>query len=156
VTGERADGAAPSRAVVETAIAVIEDAEGRVLVSRRRAGGHLGGLFEFPGGKVEAGESPEAACRRECREELGVEVAVLGPALPRFTHPYAGRTVALHFLRCALRPGSPAPRALAAEEVRWVARADLPSLAWPEANREIVRRLAGLDGDGTPPPGTTP
>lgn len=127
---------------VEIAAAVIRDGAGRVLVARRLAGAHLAGLFEFPGGKVRPGERPEDACRRECREELGVLVRVLGPAAPRFEHAYPDRRVALSFFFCALEPGSPPPRALAAGELRWVEAARLGELEWPEANRALIARLA--------------
>jgi mutator protein MutT len=128
--------------VIEIAAAVISDREGRILVATRLDGAHLGGLCEFPGGKVRAGESPEAACRRECHEELGVDVEVLGPAAPRLVHAYPDRTVALSFFRCALAPGSPGPRALAARDLRWVEPAALAALPWPEANRALVAELA--------------
>jgi 8-oxo-dGTP diphosphatase len=137
---------------IEIAAAVIGDGAGRVLVARRRAADHLGGLFEFPGGKVRPGETPEEACRRECREELGVEVLVGREAAPRVVHAYPERTVAISFFRCTLAPWSPAPRALAAEEVRWVETARLAELAWPEANRRVIARLveesAGSGGAG--------
>lgn len=133
-------GSAPP--ILEVAAAVISDDRGRVLVATRRAGAHLGGVSEFPGGKALAGESAEDACRRECREELGVEVVVHGLAAPRIVHAYPDRTVALSFFRCALAPGSGPPRALGAEALRWVERARLAELPWPEANRALVARLA--------------
>jgi mutator protein MutT len=131
------------RKPVEIAAAVITkpDDPNRFLVSKRLEGAHLAGLFEFPGGKVRDGESAEDACRRECREELGVEIAVLGAAAPPIVHAYPDRTVALSFLRCTLAPGSPEPRALAAAELRWVERARLSDLPWPEANRDLIARL---------------
>src|SRR5688572_29122406 len=127
----------------EIAIAVIFDAAGRVLVARRPAGTHLAGRHEFPGGKVLPGERADDACRRECREELDVEVEVLGPMLARFEHRYPDRTVALSFFRCVLAPGSPAPRALYATEVQWLVPAALPELDWPEANASLIALLAG-------------
>lgn len=131
----------------EISAAVIFDDRGRVLVARRPEGVHQGGLREFPGGKVRPGERPEDACRRECREEMGVEVEVLGPAAPRFEHAYPDRTVALSFFRCRLAPGSPEPRPLGAAELCWVEPRDLPSLAWPEANRGVIASLAATDGE---------
>lgn len=127
---------------LEIAAAVIGDERGRVLVARRPSGSHLAGLFEFPGGKVRPGEPLADACRRECEEELGVEVEIGPPVLPRAVHDYGDRAVALTFFRCALAPGSPAPRALAAGEVRWVAREELAGLAWPAANAAIIAHLS--------------
>jgi 8-oxo-dGTP diphosphatase len=128
---------------IEIAVAVIADAGGRVLVARRRARDHLGGLWEFPGGKVRAGESVEAACARECREELGAEVLVGGPLAPRVVHRYPERAVAISFLSARLRPESPAPRALAADELRWVTPEELLSLPHPPANRAFIQSLRG-------------
>ncbi|HVY61790.1 MAG TPA: (deoxy)nucleoside triphosphate pyrophosphohydrolase [Planctomycetota bacterium] len=131
---------------VEIAAGIIERGAERgrpeVLVARRPEGVHLAGLFEFPGGKVRAGESPAHACARECREELGADVVVLGLAAPPVVHAYPDRTVTLSFFRCALAAGSPEPRALASAEVRWVERARLRDLPWPEANLDLVARLA--------------
>jgi 8-oxo-dGTP diphosphatase len=138
------------RSAIEIGAAVIFDAAGRVLVARRRAGAHLAGLCEFPGGKARPGESAEEACRRECREELGVEVRVLGEAAPRLVYRYPERIVALAFFRCAIEPGSPEPRAFAASEVFWVEPARLPKLPWPPANRGIVEAIAGRAAPAPP------
>jgi mutator protein MutT len=86
--------------VVEVVAAVIERA-GRILIARRRAGGHLGGRWEFPGGKRQAGETPEAALVREIREELDVAVTV-GELLDDVEWTYPEKTVRLLFFRCAL------------------------------------------------------
>jgi 8-oxo-dGTP diphosphatase len=127
---------------IAIAAAVIRQPDGRVLVARRAAEAHQGGLFEFPGGKARAGEALEQACRRECREELGVEVEVLGLALPPVVHDYGDRAVALHFFRCRLAPGSPAPRPLASRELRWVAPERLRDLPFPAANAALLALLA--------------
>ena len=122
---------------VVVAAAVIERA-GRLLVTRRGAGTHLGGLWEFPGGKCEPGESLGDCLVRELREELGVEAAI-GDKLLETTHVYPERRVDLHFFRCHLASD---PTPLLGQEMRWVDRRDLLSLAFPPADAELIRRLS--------------
>ena len=110
------DETAPSTIIVVTA-AVIER-DGTFLVTRRLAGHAPRGLWEFPGGKCEPGESHPACLRREIREELGVDAAVDGEIFA-VTHAYADRVVELHFFACELA-GEPQP--LIGQEMRWVAR----------------------------------
>jgi mutator protein MutT len=121
--------------IVVTA-AVIERDE-RFLVSRRLHGTHLAGLWEFPGGKVEPGETHEQSLQRELREELGVG-AIVGGEIVVTTHRYPGRTVTLHFRRCAI---AGEPQSLLGQELRWVTRAELETLELPEADAELVRLL---------------
>lgn len=116
--------------------AVIEDRH-RFLVTRRQPGVHLAGLWEFPGGKIDPGESHAAALTRELREELGVE-AEIGELLFETTHAYPDVTVALYFYRCRLA-GDPQP--LLGQDMRWVARADLASLGFPAADAELIEML---------------
>jgi mutator protein MutT len=116
--------------------AVIEN-EDRFLITRRQAGVHLEGLWEFPGGKVSPGESHEAALRREMREELDTDVEVLSLA-STVTHPYPDRTITLYFYRCRL---AGTPRPLLGQEMRWAARADLRSLGFPAADEELIALL---------------
>ncbi|HEX6464994.1 MAG TPA: (deoxy)nucleoside triphosphate pyrophosphohydrolase [Vicinamibacterales bacterium] len=126
--------------VVVTA-AVIEQ-DGRFLVTRRPKGVHLEGLWEFPGGKCDEGESLGACLRRELVEELGAE-AVIGAEIFSITHEYSERTVALHFFTCAL---TGEPRPLLGQEMRWVARSELRSLRFPPADDELVALLEGQTG----------
>jgi 8-oxo-dGTP diphosphatase len=121
---------------VIVAAGVIE-VEGRVLVTRRQAGVHLEGCWEFPGGKCEAHETPAACLAREILEELGVAAAI-GRELFRTTHEYADRTIQLHFLECRLLG---APSAQLGQEMRWVARADLATLPFPPADAAFIARL---------------
>jgi 8-oxo-dGTP diphosphatase len=118
------------------AAAVVERA-GRFLVTRRQKGVHLEGFWEFPGGKIEEGESLDDCLRRELREELGVD-AIIGPEIFRTRHAYPERVVELHFLRAVLR-GEPAPRL--GQELRWAAREELGSLAFPPADAELIAQL---------------
>ncbi|HEY6507755.1 MAG TPA: (deoxy)nucleoside triphosphate pyrophosphohydrolase [Vicinamibacterales bacterium] len=118
-------------------VAAIVESEGRYLVTRRQPGVHLEGLWEFPGGKVDATETHEQALRREMSEELGVDVAVEGLCLST-SHEYDDRTVTLYFYRCSLT-GAPLPQM--GQEMRWVARKDLRALEFPAADRDLIALL---------------
>jgi 8-oxo-dGTP diphosphatase len=109
------------------------------LVTRRQPGVHLAGCWEFPGGKCEQGETLAACLVRELGEELGVGARVAEEILT-VAHDYSDRHVELHFLGCEL-DGEPA--ALLGQEMRWVARADLPSLEFPPADAELINILTG-------------
>ena len=110
---------------------------GRVLIARRHVGGHLGGLWEFPGGKRQDGETAEAALVREIREELDAAVSV-GELLDDVEWRYPEKTVRLRFFRCALEGE---PRAAEGQEIAWVAPADLGRYEFPPADGGLVARL---------------
>jgi 8-oxo-dGTP diphosphatase len=124
------------RAPVVVLAAVVER-DGRFLVTRRREGTHLGGLWEFPGGKCEPDESHEACLLRELQEELGVD-ATVGEEMVTIEHDYPDRTVRLHFRRCDVT-GEPRPKL--GQDVRWVTREEMKELAFPDADRELIRVL---------------
>lgn len=123
----------------DVAVGLVWDAAGRLLVQRRPADGLLGGLWEFPGGKCEPGEAPEAACARELREELGIDVTVEAPFL-RLDHAYSHFKITLHAFRCRLAAGT--PRSTNGEPIRWVTVDELETLAFPRANRRLIEALA--------------
>lgn len=125
------------RAPVIVLAAVIER-DDTFLLTRRLAHGHLPGLWEFPGGKCESGETHEACLARELLEELGV-AASIGDEIIAIDHAYPERTVRLHFRRCEIA-GEPQP--LLGQEMRWVARTALASLDFPAADRALVDLLA--------------
>jgi mutator protein MutT len=125
--------------VTVTVVAAVIEREGRFLLTRRPAGTHLAGLWEFPGGKVDAVEPHAAALRREMQEELDADV-VVGEQVHEVTHSYADRTVRLHFYRCTL---AGTPRPMLGQEMAWVDRARLQTLEFPEADRDLIDRLAG-------------
>jgi 8-oxo-dGTP diphosphatase len=111
---------------------------GLILAARRGAGMTQPGLWEFPGGKVEPGESPAEALRREVAEELGCTVEV-GAHVARCEHESASRVVVLDTYRCTVVAGE--PHAIEHDEIRWLAPSDLVDLTWSPADRPTVRRL---------------
>jgi mutator protein MutT len=122
---------------VTVVVAAVIERDGAFLVTRRIEGSHLGGLWEFPGGKIATGETHAEALTREIREELdaGVEVGAL---LFETQFAYAERAVSLHFYHCVLR-GTPRP--LLGQQMKWVPRAELRALNFPPADEELIRRL---------------
>ena len=123
---------------VHAALALIER-RGRYLVSRRTASDHLGGYWEFPGGKRRIGETWEACLRREVREELGV--AVIGIRLLGWLrHRYPRRPVFLKVYRCTVGRGTPRP--LNATALRWIPARQLAGYRFPSANRALIAHLA--------------
>ncbi len=118
-----------------------------MLVARRGKGEHLAGLWEFPGGKIAPGESPEAGARRELLEETGIDLT--GIPMTRIAsvrHKYPDRTVVLHTFLAEPRSAPAITRA--GRGGRWVPLGELPALGMPEANREILRVLAERLGPG--------
>lgn len=111
---------------------------GLVLITQRRQQDHLGGLWEFPGGKRECDESDEACLRRELQEELGIEVEVQ-ELIETISHSYPEKTVHLKFFRCALLKNEPQPIGCAA--VAWVSAGQLVDYPFPEADVQLLEKL---------------
>ena len=137
---------------VPVVAAVIENAAGRVLVAQRPAHKHLALKWEFPGGKVDPGESPEAAMARELREELGVEIEILR-SLPRFTHDYGTVLIAMIPFVCRLASGSAAPQAREHVALRWILPAELGALDLAPADWPVVRAYGASVTAARPRPG---
>jgi 8-oxo-dGTP diphosphatase len=120
-------------------VAAVIERDGEFLVSLRHPKGTRPSQWEFPGGKVERGESEGAALVREIREELGVRAEV-GSLVRRVSHPYSDTDVEIAFFRTAIVEGDPRPLSMA--ELRWVPRAELTSLDFLEADKPFVADLA--------------
>jgi mutator protein MutT len=118
-------------------VAAVIEHDNRFLITRRQDGVHLAGHWEFPGGKVGAGESHAAALRREILEELDADVLVNDLVLET-AHAYPDRTVTLFFYRCDLL-GTPKP--MLGQEMEWIARSELSSLLFPPADDQLIRML---------------
>jgi len=125
-------------ATVHVAAGALIDDRGRVLLARRHDHAHQGGLWEFPGGKCEAGETPQAALVRELREELGIEVAACRPLI-RVAHDYGDRRVVLHVFRVEAWEGE--PHGLEDQPLEWVVPAALVDYPMPAADRPVVTAL---------------
>ncbi|HEX8668473.1 MAG TPA: (deoxy)nucleoside triphosphate pyrophosphohydrolase [Allosphingosinicella sp.] len=137
-----ADSPIPATSLVVVA-AALADGERRVLLQQRAPGRHMAGLWEFPGGKVEPGERPEAALVRELAEELGivVEAAALAPAA--FASADNGdRHMLLLLYLCREWRGT--PQALDASALRWVRPIEMAELAMPPADEPLIPLLAAL------------
>jgi 8-oxo-dGTP diphosphatase len=129
------------RTILVSAAIVIED--GRVLLTQRKAGGHLAGMWEFPGGKVEPGEDPRDALRRELREELGIETRV-GEIVEVTFHRYedAQKAVLLLFFDAARLDAAQAPRALDVAAFKWGGPGDLDATRFPPADADVLKKVA--------------
>ncbi len=128
---------APRKAVPQATVAVglVTDDAGRVLLQRRPEDVMLGGLWEFPGGKVEPGETPAEACARELREELGIEVEV-GREVGVVDHTYSHLRVRLHAFRCRITAGT--PQTVTGEPMRWLGPDEFDAVAVPRASRKVI------------------
>jgi mutator protein MutT len=113
---------------------------GKLLITRRHAESHLGGLWEFPGGKREPGETFEQCLVREIHEELGVKISVSG-LFEEITHAYPEKTVHLKFFISQLVSGEPQPLDCAA--VKWIDKSDLDAHEFPAADAQLLVKLRG-------------
>ena len=128
------------RPVIRVVAAVIQSG-GRILVGQRQKSDSHGLKWEFPGGKVERGESPAAALARELEEELGIQ-AEIGPELFRYSHDYPKRAI-IDLIFFSVRRFHGEPQSLAFEQIVWEDPKRLPEYDFLEGDIEFVRRLAG-------------
>jgi 8-oxo-dGTP diphosphatase len=119
-------------------VAVIWNEQGQILIDRRRLEGSMGGLWEFPGGKVEFGETIQQCIRREIYEELGIEISV-GEHLITIDHEYTEYQVTLLVYNCTHLRGI--PQAIECSEIRWVNLDELDKFTFPAANLRIIAAL---------------
>ncbi|MCH8031369.1 MAG: A/G-specific adenine glycosylase [Bacteroidetes bacterium] len=131
----------------EIAVGVVADATGCVLIQKRPEDAMLGGLWEFPGGKREAGESLEETCCRELEEELGIEVEI-GGEITQIKHVYSHFSITLHAFDCVLTGGEPVHHA--DQPIRWVSLEKLNELAFPRATGKLIEVLLDRKKNETP------
>ena len=112
--------------------------DGQLLITQRRPQDHLGGLWEFPGGKREPQETYEQCLRRELQEELGVDVSV-GRLIDEISHTYPEKSVHLKFYRCTLISGEPQP--IHCHALAWVTQAQLRDYEFPAADVQLLAML---------------
>lgn len=124
-------------------VAVLRGKDDKILISRRKEDAMLGGLWEFPGGKSEEGETLEEALHREIREELGIEMEILRPFEP-IRHVYSHFKITLHAYLCT--PVSGVPKALQSDQIQWVDVAQLDDYPFPKANRRLTVAVKELLG----------
>lgn len=120
-------------------VAALVYRDGKILFAQRQKGKHLPALWEFPGGKVERGETDQEALKRELQEEVGVDIEV-GPCCFETRYGYVTRAVHLRVFRCRISQGE--PRALDVKAVKWVHRQDLTKLNVPPADLSFIHELA--------------
>lgn len=124
---------------IPIAIGVVQRHD-QILIAKRPDGTILGGLWEFPGGKKEKGETLTAACIREIKEETGIRIRIAS-RIDNFVHHYSHYSVHLHFFDCRVRGG----RLRSNRPVKWIRRQNLVNYAFPAANRRIIEKLLESD-----------
>lgn len=128
-------------------VAAVIERDGRFLVTLRPEGTHLGGMWEFPGGKIAPDENHQDALRREIREELDTEVHV-HDLVHMTTFRYGDQTVCLYFYRCTL---AGTPRPILGQQMRWASPGEVATLPFPPADAELIRRLTLTSPDEQAP-----
>jgi mutator protein MutT len=113
---------------------------GKLLITQRHATAHLGGLWEFPGGKCEADETFEECLVREIREELGIEISV-GELFAEIFHDYPEKSVHLKFFLCKMLRGE--PQALGCAAFKWIGKTELTGHEFPAADARLLEKLRG-------------
>ncbi|WP_444915757.1 8-oxo-dGTP diphosphatase MutT [Microbulbifer sp. TRSA007] len=126
--------------VVHVAVGVVTRGDGKILIARRPDHLHMGGRWEFPGGKVEAGESVQEALYRELLEEVAIEVQELQP-LVEIRHDYPEKTVLLDTWQVTRFRGEALGREQ--QEIKWVSAGELDNFHFPDANQAIIEAVKG-------------
>ena len=127
-----------SKNIVDVVGAIIKDGD-RYLVGQRAANKAQGGLWEFMGGKIEQGETPEQALARECREELNLEIED-ERIIDSVVHEYPEKTIRLTLIECTPKSGS-VPKALEHQQIRWVTVLEMRTMPFAAADSELIDKL---------------
>ena len=127
--------------LIRVAAGILRDARGRILIAQRPPGGHVGGFWEFPGGKLQPGESPAEALVRELHEEIGIRVEAATPFMA-YRHDYPERSVELHVFLVDRYTGE--PQGVEGQPLRWVAVADFSSAGLLDADLLLAAALSRL------------
>ncbi len=120
------------------AVGIIRNAQQQIFIAQRPAESHMGGFWEFPGGKMEEGETPEQALKRELLEETGIQVE-RAELLSTSQHQFADRQMAFYFFLVERWQGTPYGKE--GQPVRWCPQAELKADEFPPANAAIIRQL---------------
>ena len=123
-------------------VAVIWNQTGQILIDKRKIGGAMGGLWEFPGGKIEPWETVTECIVREIQEELAIKISV-GKHLISIEHIYPTFQITLIVHQCQYISGTPEP--IESDEIRWVEVSDLNNYEFPDANVEIIRAIERIE-----------
>ena len=132
-----------SNNIIEVVGAIIKDGD-RYLVGQRAANKAQGGLWEFMGGKIEPGETPEQALARECREELDLEIEN-ERIIDSVVHEYPEKTIRLTLIECTPKSGS-IPKPLEHQDIRWVSISDMVNMPFCPADRDLLPVLSSAKG----------
>ena len=124
--------------IIDVVGAIIKDGD-RYLVGQRPANKAQGGLWEFMGGKIEPGETPEQALARECREELALEIEN-ERIIDSVVHEYPEKTIRLILISCSPKPGS-IPQALEHQQIRWVTVSEMRGMPFAPSDSELIDKL---------------
>ncbi len=119
--------------------------DGKLLIAQRHADAHLGGLWEFPGGKREESETFEECLLREIREELGTEISV-GELFEEIFHDYPEKSVRLKFFLCRLISGE--PQKIGVADLRWIEKSQLDEFEFPAADAQLLQKLKHFNNEG--------
>jgi 8-oxo-dGTP diphosphatase len=132
-----------SPSILFVVAAALTNGKGEILLQKRPMGAQMEGLWEFPGGKVDVGESPEAALVRELAEELGIIVTAQNLVPETFaSEPLGDRNLVLLLYRCTTWLGTPS--AIYASDIQWTLPRDMADLPMPPADYPLVRKLQGI------------
>lgn len=120
--------------------ALLFDQDGKILITQRPAGSHLEGLWEFPGGTIEEGESPEQALLREIKEEINLDIKVK-KLFWQERFEYDVKKIHISFYLCAITPGRQEVVPLEVADFRWVTIEELPNYKFPAADEALLEKL---------------